>query len=314
MFRKFIICLLISFSLAVFSQTDTEPVVWKTSFVKINETEFDIIFEANIATDWHLYSQYNPDEASLPLAISSVDKNANYQLIGKAKESKTYKEYSDIWEKEEVFFKDKALLTQRIKLTNKEITTIKLNVFGQVCKQVCINFDENFEIQLSENTTKSSTIKLDEKSKILSQKLELDLKNKELLANNSTSKTNSNLLNIFLLGLFGGFLALLTPCVFPMIPLTVSFFTKQNQSKGKGLLQASLYGIFIVLIYVLLSVPFHFLDNINPEILNTISTNIWLNIFFFIIFGCICLFRFLVFVFFMGKFFCFLTQCQYYLP
>ncbi len=89
------------------------------------------------------------------------------------------------------------------------------------------------------------------------------------------------LLSIFLLGLLGGFIALLTPCVFPLIPLTVSFFTKSSSS-GKA--HAFLYGFFIFLIYVLLSLPFYLLDHVNPEILNTISTSIWLNLFFFVIF------------------------------
>jgi Thiol:disulfide interchange protein len=68
-----------------------------------------------------------------------------------------------------------------------------------------------------------------------------------------------------------------------MIPLTVSFFTKQSQTKKKGIFNAILYGLFIVLIYMLLSVPFHLIDGLDPNILNTISTNIWLNIFFFIV-------------------------------
>ncbi len=89
---------------------------------------------------------------------------------------------------------------------------------------------------------------------------------------------------IFLLGLLGGFIALLTPCVFPLIPLTVSFFTKRAANKKKGIANAMLYGFFIFLIYVLLSLPFHLLDHANPEILNNISTNVWLNILFFVIF------------------------------
>ncbi len=92
------------------------------------------------------------------------------------------------------------------------------------------------------------------------------------------------LAGIFLLGLIGGFIALLTPCVFPLIPLTVSFFTKQSGSKGKGIANAVLYGLFIFLIYILLSIPFHFIGQGNPEILNNISTNVWLNLVFFVIF------------------------------
>ena len=89
---------------------------------------------------------------------------------------------------------------------------------------------------------------------------------------------------IFVLGFIGGLIALLTPCVFPMIPLTVSFFTKKSGSRAKGVFDASMYGLFILLIYLILSIPFHFVDSSNPEILNTISTNVYLNIFFFIIF------------------------------
>ena len=93
-----------------------------------------------------------------------------------------------------------------------------------------------------------------------------------------------SLMGVFILGFLGGLIGLLTPCVFPMIPLTVSFFTKKAQSRKKGIFNAGMYGMFILLIYVILSVPFHFVDSSNPEILNTISTNVWLNIFFFVIF------------------------------
>ena len=92
---------------------------------------------------------------------------------------------------------------------------------------------------------------------------------------------NSSLFRIFILGFFGGLLALLTPCVFPMIPLTVSFFTKGSKN---GLMNAFLYGGSIFMIYILLSAPFHFLDAVDPNILNNISTSIWLNIIFFVVF------------------------------
>ena len=93
-----------------------------------------------------------------------------------------------------------------------------------------------------------------------------------------------SLLSIFFLGLLGGFIALLTPCVFPLIPLTVSFFTKKTNDRKKGKMNALLYGFFIFLIYTVFSIPFHLLSNVNPEILNNISTNVWLNLIFFAIF------------------------------
>ncbi len=93
-----------------------------------------------------------------------------------------------------------------------------------------------------------------------------------------------SLWNIFLLGAFGGLLALFTPCVFPMIPLTVSFFTKGSEDKRRGVNRALLYGFFILVVYLVLSIPFHLLDSVNPGILNDISTNVWLNIAFFVVF------------------------------
>lgn len=95
---------------------------------------------------------------------------------------------------------------------------------------------------------------------------------------------SGGLWGIFILGFVGGLVGLLTPCVFPMIPLTVSFFTKKSGNRKRGIANASLYGFFILAIYVVLSIPFHFVDSSNPEILNNISTNMWLNILFFLIF------------------------------
>jgi thiol:disulfide interchange protein DsbD len=99
-----------------------------------------------------------------------------------------------------------------------------------------------------------------------------------------TGKDNSkSLWSIFFLGFLGGLVALLTPCVFPMVPLTVSFFTKKA-GEQKSTSNAILYGFFIFLIYVSFSIPFHLIGKVSPTIYNDISTNIWLNLVFFIIF------------------------------
>lgn len=282
--KNFITFFILLSSLFLSAQTADEPIKLETSVQKISETEYDIVFSATLFKGWYLYSQYNPDEASLPLEITIQANETGYELVGKATEKDTFAKYSDVWEKEEIVFKEKAIITQRIQLTNKEITQIKLNFFGQVCETACINIDENFTVSLAGKTV-NEVISIDEKSQNLSKKLQLDLKNTSLLKNSTTtnSDTSNGLFSIFLLGFVGGLLALLTPCVFPMIPLTVSFFTKQSENKKKGVFNAILYGFFIVLIYILLSLPFHFLDNLDPEILNTISTNVWLNIFFFVV-------------------------------
>jgi len=96
--------------------------------------------------------------------------------------------------------------------------------------------------------------------------------------------TDKSLLTVFILGFLGGLIALITPCVFPMIPVTVSFFTKRSKTRKQGIKNGLLYGLSIFLIYVLASVPFHLLGNVQPEIFNSISTSPILNIIFFVIF------------------------------
>jgi len=115
------------------------------------------------------------------------------------------------------------------------------------------------------------------------KKAAIDLKN-PVNACGGTGGDTTGLLNIFILGLLGGLVGLVMPCTFPMIPLTVSFFTKRSTSRSKGIANAFLYGFFIFLIYILISVPFYFLQGNNANILNTISTNIWLNLFFAAVF------------------------------
>ena len=280
--KKLISFFLGLFAAITFAQTEENPLALDAEIKKISDTQYDVIFDAKILDEWHLYSQYNPDGASLPIEIYATDSLPKFKLIGKAKESQTYKEYSETWGKEEVFFKDVATLTQRIEITDSSASKIKISFYGQVCKEACLTIDEPFTLSLNGGTL-NEVATIDERSKLLSEKLKLKLTNTELLSKDSSlnSEEGGSLTTIFLLGFFGGLLALLTPCVFPMIPLTVSFFTKQSQNKSKGITNAVLYGLFIVLIYFLLSLPFHLIDGLDPSILNSISTNVWLNIFFF---------------------------------
>ena len=283
--KRFLSVFFLITAISVFSQTEDNPIVWESSINQISETEYDVIFTAKLLQEWHLYSQENPEGASQPLEILIPEDRNGYKLVGKATESQTKKEYSEVWGKEEIFFADSAIITQRLVVIDKNTTAVTLEIYGQVCKQACIQIEESFSFSLNGKKIKEAVVILNDKSKTLTEKLQLDLKNTTLLetATKTDAASGGSLFNIFLLGFVGGLLALLTPCVFPMIPLTVSFFTKQSQSKSKGIFNAVLYGVFIVIIYMLLSVPFHLIDGLDPSILNTISTNIWLNIFFFVI-------------------------------
>ncbi|WBX73438.1 thioredoxin family protein [Tenacibaculum pacificus] len=294
--KKLCTLFLLFLGLTVFSQSDDNPIVITPVVEKISETKYDLIFDIEIAEDWHLYSQYNPEDASLPMTISPAEGQTGYALNGKAIESKTESEFSEIWGKDEIFFVEEGKLVQRITVSDTSLTQVTLNLDAQVCKEYCLPFDEDFTFSLTGEKVSQTVTEVDDKSQAMSQSLNLNLKNTAVLK--STTKESSkedgeaSLINIFLLGFVGGLLAFLTPCVFPMVPLTVSFFTKHTEKKGKGIGSAVLYGAFIMIIYGLLSLPFHYLDTLDPEILNSISTNMWLNLFFFTIL-----------VFFAGSFF-----------
>ncbi|WP_188604914.1 protein-disulfide reductase DsbD family protein [Aquaticitalea lipolytica] len=262
-----------------------EPVKWDSKIEKVSDTEYDIILIGTIDKEWHVFSQFTDEDGSLPSVLTFENSGRDYELLGEAKESETAKAYNDVFEVEETYFLNKVQFTQRIKLLSETVKQINVHLEYQVCKEVCINKEENFVIALDGGPVTVENVALDERSIILSNKLTLDLKNKDRLnAGSEVVSSGGNLWKIFVLGFLGGLVALLTPCVFPMIPLTVSFFTKQSGTKSKGIRNAIVYGLFIVLIYVGLSIPFHFLDSVDPEILNTISTNMWLNVIFFVIF------------------------------
>ena len=284
--RKIVVFIVLIYSsISLFSQDDDNPVLWSQEVNKISDTEYELIIKGKIFEGWHVYSQFTSEGGSLPAEFTFVKAGENYELVGKTLESPTETEYSDIFEVDETFFKKNAVFTQKIKLLDPTVRQIDVNLFYQVCKEVCIPVDKDFHFALDGGQTIIVEKTIDDKSLVKSATLKLDLKNKELLnEGNEGSKEKSSLWVVFGLGFLGGLIALLTPCVFPMIPLTVSFFTKQSHNKSKGVVNAMLYGFFIVLIYFLLSLPFHIFDSVDSQILNTIATNIWLNLFFFIIF------------------------------
>ena len=271
--------------LSVFSQDDDNPVKWSQEVKKINDTDYELVLKGDIAEGWHIFSQFTSEGGSLPSEFDYKKVGEGYELLGKTVESETVVEYSDIFEVDETFFKETAIFTQKIRLLDSSVNQIDINLFYQVCKEVCIPVDQDFSFVLDGGAAVKEEKIIDEHSKTLGAALKLDLKKKELLGNSHDGvETGSSLWMIFGLGFLGGLIALLTPCVFPMIPLTVSFFTKHSQQKSKGIINALLYGFFIVLIYFLLSLPFHIFDSVDSQILNTIATNIWLNIAFFLIF------------------------------
>ncbi|WP_339646629.1 cytochrome c biogenesis protein CcdA [uncultured Salegentibacter sp.] len=265
-----------------------DPISWEASVEKENDSIFTLIFTANLEDGWHLYSQKEADIDIAPIATTFSYNNAeeNFELIGETTEPDIEPIYDKVFEADITYFEDEAVFTQQIKVQPESDPEIIAEIYFSVCDdEKCLPPEtERFNISLEDNeiTAGFTDLEISEKDKELTEALNINVSGMEKFA--PEEKEGNNFLNIFLLGFIGGLIALLTPCVFPMIPLTVSFFTKGAKNRQKGLVNAILYGFFIFIIYVLLSLPFHLLDSVNPEILNNISTNVTLNIIFFIIF------------------------------
>ena len=281
---KHFLVVLIAFLSFSNSFSQIEPVKWTIETEKLSDAEYNLIYKASIDDHWHLYSQHLPEEGAIPTEFlyDSIQKTKYFKLIGEAKESESITEYDKVFEMDLTYFDFEATFTQKIELLDPELKQIESEISFQACDdEKCIFESEIVTFILDESvSTMASTI--DERSIALSKKLNLNVKGWDNYQTEEV-KEKSNF-NIFILGFFGGLIALLTPCVFPMIPLTVSFFTKSANNSSKGVRDSILYGFFIFLIYVILSLPFHLLDSLDPEILNNISTNVTLNIIFFVIF------------------------------
>ena len=262
-----------------------DPITFETQVKKISENTFELVTTANIQNNWRLYSQNLSSGGAIPTEFIFNYKSQSIKLIGDVKESQSITKFDPIFQVEQSYFENKSTFTQLIE-TNKTIDNISAVIAYQACDDiVCIFREANLIFNFDGSTLAIDNIDLTSDIYENNNALAIDLKNTELLTtiNDSSALTSNSYLNLFILGFIGGLLALLTPCVFPMIPLTVSFFTNNN-SKNNSKFNAITYGLFIIGIYLSLSIPFHFLDSINPEILNSISTNAGLNIFFFIVF------------------------------
>ena len=248
-----------------------EPVKWTSNVEKVSDIEYDLVFKATIEDKWHMYSQHNPVGASLPIEFYSEEADSLFVFEGKALESPTEKAYNKTFKKEEIFFSHNAMLKQRIKLLKDDVTSIEVTLYGQACKESCIQLQETFNFDLSKATTEIEPMlvaKMNETNKIAQ-------------TTDGKEKKSKGLWLVFFLSFLGGFAALLTPCVFPMIPMTVSFFMKQSKSKAAGVKNAIVYGLSIVAIYV--AIGSLVTGVFGADAMNEFSTSVGFNLIFFFI-------------------------------
>jgi cytochrome c biogenesis protein CcdA/thioredoxin-related protein len=249
-----------------------DPVKWTTSVEKISDTEYKLISTATIDAGWHLYSQDVPDDGPIPTSFTYDDANGAIKIVGNTLEEKGHTINDPVFEMLIKYFEDKAIFEQKIEVLGDK-TTINGFVEYMVCDdEKCL---PPTEVDLVFNLIDVLTTSSD----IVSETFQT--KEETTTVETSKSESKRGLWGTFFLAFIFGFAALLTPCVFPMIPLTVSFFTKQSKNKAQGIKNAIIYGISIVVIYVLLGVVVSAI--FGPSALNALATNVWFNIIFFLL-------------------------------
>lgn len=270
------------------AQEFLDPVQWKLKVEHVKDDNYQVKITADIDAGWHIYSQKEADIEISPIP-TTFDFNASsdtYELIGDTQEPDIKPIWDAVFEADIVYFDDRVTFIQDIRVINPEGLLIEVEIGYAACDDVqCLPPEvEVFSIGLDGGESQEVSADLTEEDIAKTEALLLDINNPNNYKSAEEEGSAKGLGTIFALGFIGGLIALLTPCVFPMIPLTVSFFTKSGEDKSKGTFNAIMYGVFILLIYVILSIPFHLLDSVDPEILNNISTNVALNVIFFVIF------------------------------
>ncbi|WP_282628027.1 protein-disulfide reductase DsbD family protein [Empedobacter sedimenti] len=287
------------------------PAKWSSSVKEVGQNEFEIEVTGKIDKGWHLYSMKHPDGGIGIPASASFKPAANTKLVGGVREvGKRIDKYSQIFEQDEKYYVNQVKFVQKVKVSGDKSVNVAYTIEFQMCDaERCLPPDETSgSVKLTPTATDKEEEKSDDKAEEDS-KIAVDSATVTTISHDSIShdtissyvsatqdtikkvddslladneKKDNGLLKIFSLGFLGGLAALLMPCIFPMIPLTVSMFTKQSKSKGEGVGKAFIYGLSIIVIYVALGLLATVI--FGPSVLNEMSTNPWVNLAFFIVF------------------------------
>ena len=273
------------------SAQDTTGVKWSTSAGKKSDSIYTLSFKGSFENGWRVFSTTASDEEPNTRINFDSATAAIASIVAIKEKGKLQSKPEPLFDNLKIrFFENEAEI-----LVDISVPSIRNDISGSIA-YMAMKADvvtSPIEVPFKFSIDSAGNIKAGigglQESAAASQSLKrnaIDISNPVIGCGGTgiEDKRAKSWWGIFILGFLGGLIGLLTPCVFPMIPLTVSFFTKKSQNRRKGIFNATMYGVFILLIYVVLSIPFHFVDSSNPEILNNISTNVWLNIFFFVIF------------------------------
>ncbi len=282
--------------MGVASAQQLDPVKWKYTVKETSATEAELIFTAQLDKGWHLYSQYTSPDGPLAI-VFTFEESGDYKRVGKVMEPKPHEEMDDIFKCIVKSFSGKVVFRQKVKRLSDKGFTVKGTVSYQLCNDgSCIapeDHDFSFKVpgakpeeaaaaepvEETEEQSADSVMAAEEGNNPQDSQ---DIASAESEQENEPEEKHQNLLVVFLLAIGGGILTMFTPCVFPMIPMTVNFFVRGAENKRKGRRQAWFFGFSIVFLFAVLgAILAAFL---GPEALYVMGTHWIPNLIFFIIF------------------------------
>ncbi|MBP6458703.1 MAG: thioredoxin family protein [Crocinitomicaceae bacterium] len=278
----------------------TDKLSWEFSLEKKDASHAFLVATAKIKKGWHIYSvNHDPNKADFTGYPTTLvfPTSKNYRVIGKLQDGKKPVVHKDDLGVS-LFFENSAVFKQEIEFLTNQPTEIKFGYTFQLCDESGCIFPPEQEASVKAIgflpvvnakailANKDSLVQKVDEVKEVDESIEKNENTDKVVSKTIkrkvVSKTKDSMWVIFFKGFGGGLIALLTPCVFPMIPMTVTFFTKQSKKRITGILNALLYGVSIIVIYVTLGLLITAL--LGPSGLNDLSTNVWMNLIFFAIF------------------------------
>ncbi len=239
------------------------PAKWTFSQKNLGNDEYELVLKAELDPGWTVYSMYTPEGGPMATTVTLNQAGKGIELLGKAEENEPHKKYDDLFGVDVWYFSGEFVIRQKVKVTDAAIASVKGTVEYQVCQEgQCVMFDEDFDIPLERGQV-------------------TEVKEGEVSATPERQKDESLWL-FFWVAFAGGLAAVVMPCVFPMIPMTVSFFMHGDANKAKAKAKALFFSFSIIAIYTVLGLVISVV--LGPDFINWLSTNWIPNLFFFIIF------------------------------
>jgi thiol:disulfide interchange protein len=290
--KQFIITALVVVSAVFFTSSVlaqmVHPISWTTEVKKLEGDLAEIHLKAKLDEGWSLYSLDVPPGGPLP-TVFTFTKSNNFQLAGTMTTSpKVVVSYDDVFEMDIGKWKKNVTFIQKIRVSGKQMFSIDVNIDFMMCNDdSCIPLSDNLTVNVDGSQYEALS---EEISEVIADTLAVEPEVDDTVEATTVtivddvaddSAGGKSVWLIFWLGLLGGLLALLTPCVWPVIPMTVSFFLNRTQKKGSAVRDALFYGVSVIVIYVILGLTISAI--FGPAALGSMASSPGFNVFFFVL-------------------------------